>query len=431
MPCTPKSPRRNPPRKASAARATRDLPVAAETINPQANSQNEDLSSSSFGPMKLDEMTVAPGPTLSDEEMQILRLLLLFGTDIMEPPPKLSKTEKWERLVSSFKASSNRENYLRKLILWEDRIRKEGSKHDHENLRAVKVVIRLFVFHWQLFGESFAPKDNMDELVSIGFGFIKKVDVQLKPVLCEPLIYQASRNYFNEVEPRFAAQVEEFESLLKSDDGHSRDWKEIFPAAIVEALNSRHLSSWPHRPKISIMSNHVVGSSEILALNGQDPCKSISHESISMEEFLKAHFENNSQLNGKSIPPFLFLEDNTSGHDILFCIKIREKIVPVFTQIKLRTASSDKQDRDHFGYGEAIELGERSAGIFISLIIDYPSIVTTKLHRRRDPNPKFNNLQEIKIRVDDSNFDKIFAKEHVDLLNRLRVSLEDIDEDDE
>ncbi|KAF9348895.1 hypothetical protein BGX26_012738 [Mortierella sp. AD094] len=344
--------------------------------------------------------------------------------------------ERWEQLVSMYQTGYYRENLVGKLVLWEDRIRKRGNKDDLKRLHAAKEALRIFVFHWQLFGEDFVPRDAIG-LFEASLAPYKRVQgahsVDTKPVLYEPRVALAMRNYFTEMEPKFMAKVRKWEDLLKSPDGRDRDWKELVPAAIIESLAKKPLSSWPHNPEIAGLCQDLIGPSEIIGLQGRESCESIKHESISMKEFLKAHFVDNSLKDGKPIPPFYFPESQASGHDIVFCVVIQGKVFPVFLQLKLRTVISDEStDNDGIRRLKVMELGELCpAGTYFSLIIDYPTAVTATLHRRPDPKPEFYNLQGVTVRVDDGNFDKIFPKDHVVLLNMLKISLKKTDQNDE
>ncbi|KAF9995417.1 hypothetical protein BGZ79_010899 [Entomortierella chlamydospora] len=344
--------------------------------------------------------------------------------------------ERWEQIVSTYKTKSNRDNLVRKFVLWEDKMRKSGNERDHERLHDTKEVLRIFTFHQRLFDEDFVPRDGMG-LFEASLALLMPVQgahsVTIMPVLHERFAANAVRNCFTELEPKFMAKVQKWEELLKSPDGRDQDWKELIPAAIVESLAKRPLSSWPHNLEIASVCQDLIGPSEIIGLKGQETCESITHESISMNEFLKAHFMDNSLKNGKLVPPFYIPEGRASGHDIIFCVGVCGKSFPVFLQLKLRTVVSDKSnDDDRARRLKATELGELCpAGTYVSLIIDYPTAVTAKLHRRPDPIPEFYNLQGVTIRVDDRNFSEIFPKEHVALFDMLKTSLKKADQNDE
>ncbi|KAF9160791.1 hypothetical protein BGX21_011524 [Mortierella sp. AD011] len=345
-------------------------------------------------------------------------------------------SERWEQIVSTYKAQSNRDNLVRKIVLWEDKMRKSGNEHDRERLHDTKEVLRIFTFHQRLFDEDFVPKDGMGLFQASLASFMPVQgahSVNNMPVLNERFVAAAVRNYFTELEPKFVAKIQKWEEFLKSPDGRGRDWKELIPAAIVEGLAKWPLSSWSHNLELTSVCQDLIGPSEIIGLKGQETCESITHESISLSEFLKAHFVDNSLKDGKPVPPFYFPEGQASGHDIIFCIGVSGKAFPVFLQLKLRTVVSDKSnDDDRTRRLKATELGGLCpAGTYVSLIIDYPTAVTAKLHRRPDPLPQFYNLQGVTIRVDDGNFREIFPKDHVALFDMLKTSLKKTGQNDE
>jgi hypothetical protein len=112
---------------------------------------------------------------------------------------------------------------------------------------------------------------------------------------------------------------------------------------LVEAFKTRTLLNWPHNPSISSQCTALDGSAVIARLDEQEFQHGISHEHISMENFMDTHVNNSSVRNGRVVPPFFFPEAKPSGPDIVFYIRIKKKLFPVFVQLKLRQVMTKKR----------------------------------------------------------------------------------------
>ncbi|KAF8973370.1 hypothetical protein BGZ46_009976, partial [Entomortierella lignicola] len=61
------------------------------------------------------------------------------------------------------------------------------------------------------------------------------------------------------------------------------------------------------------------------------------------------------------------------------------------------------------------------SGVYISMVIAYPAeVISFRQVIRPDPAPEIENLQRVIIKVDDSNFAKIFPEDHVKFLDKLK-----------
>ncbi len=157
---------------------------------------------------------------------------------------------------------------------------------------------------------------------------------------------------------------------------------------------------------------------------------------------MKAHVENNSKQDGEDVPPFYFPAPHVSGPDIIFFIKVKVNVTPVFVQLKLRQVleASDVEKAFATVSGHAVQgkiekehqhqKGHRHqaaklqdfcpTGAYISMVIAYLAEVVKFQVVRPDPKAEVEGLQRVSIEIDDGNFPKIFPKRHVEFLDTLK-----------
>ncbi|KAG0008302.1 hypothetical protein BGZ82_004755, partial [Podila clonocystis] len=168
--------------------------------------------------------------------------------------------------------------------------------------------------------------------------------------------------------------------------------------------------------------------------------RGISHEHISMEGFMDAHVNNGSMLHGRAVPPFFFPKAKPSGPDIVFYIRVKDKLFPVFVQLKLRQILSTSNIKAALKTVSApmIETHVENFGNFcptdntyISMIIAYPATVVAKLRPRPNPqynlrprsDPKHKRLTQVRVVIDKSNIGQIFPQGHVDFLDGIKAPM--------
>lgn len=182
---------------------------------------------------------------------------------------------------------------------------------------------------------------------------------------------------------------------------------------------------------------------------------------------MKAHVENGSKRGEQDIPPFYFPARHVSSPNIVFYIKINESVYPAFVQLKLRqvlegsdiekalaTVSShtvqEKMRKEHEKTEEEQEKMQKEqknqqkkhkgstsgdkcnqlqppclqdycpTGVYIRMVITYPTEVIKFQIVCPDPEPELDDLQHVSINIDDNNFPQIFPKQHVQFLSRLK-----------
>ncbi|KAG0219493.1 hypothetical protein BGX31_011294 [Mortierella sp. GBA43] len=168
---------------------------------------------------------------------------------------------------------------------------------------------------------------------------------------------------------------------------------------------------------------------------------------MSMGEFMDAHVNNHSTRNNIPVAPFFFPKIKPSGPDMVFFIRINgRKLVPVFVQTKLHQSSASLNKR---AWNTALATVSASCiqdhvkdfrnfcpdNIYISMVVAYPMRCSSTLPPVNVPKIDANGVQQIVIRVGDTNFGQIFPKEHVKFIDRLKNTgkrvADDSDNDDD
>ncbi|KAF8926779.1 hypothetical protein BGZ47_002531, partial [Haplosporangium gracile] len=219
---------------------------------------------------------------------------------------------------------------------------------------------------------------------------------------------------------------------------HGYAWKVMMMSVLAEAFKIRAFSDWPQGPYILSQCAKLVGNAAIVGLDEQGLQRGISYEHISIEEFMDAHVNTNSLRQGQPVPPFFFPKAKPSGLDIVFYIRVKNKLLPVFTQLKLRQILTTKDAKVALKTVSAptIEAHVKDLGRFcptdntyISMIIAYPATVAAKLsprsvsgyNLRPQPETKDKCLTQVTVIVGNSNISEIFPQSHVDFLDGIKA----------
>ncbi|KAF9115317.1 hypothetical protein BGX30_006319 [Mortierella sp. GBA39] len=191
----------------------------------------------------------------------------------------------------------------------------------------------------------------------------------------------------------------------------------------------------------------MEGNAEIVGLDDQVFQRRITHEHMTMEEFMEAHVNNNSMRSEQTVPPFFFPKVKPSGPDIVFYIRVQAGIIPVFVQLKLRQMLTKANSNRAVEFVSKQKVNEHvkdfeeycPANVYVSVINAYPAKVTDSMRPRPDidfegivarraslrPRPRKsfhdNDLQQVTIRVEQCNFAKTFPKSHVDFLDGIKT----------
>ncbi|KAK3815348.1 MAG: hypothetical protein J3Q66DRAFT_344412, partial [Benniella sp.] len=319
-------------------------------------------------------------------------------------------------------------------------VRLENKYRDNlsilKELQTVEEVLGLLLFQRHMFGaDRLVFEEAVPELVERAFGRIKIIDGTARTVLDEPFVLKAAENFFRKRDPEFVKTMKSWVQQSDRPQAHGYAWELMMMSVLIEVFKTRAFSDWPQ--EITSQCAKLADKAEIVGLVEQRLQRGISHEHISMEDFMEAHAKNKSLRQDQSVPPFFFPKAKPSGPDIVFYIRVNGNLFPVFVQLKLRQVLTTKgaksalktvsapmieahvEDFDHFCPTDKT---------YISMIIAYPATVAAKLPPRPDfaynlrarPDPKPERLKQVKVIIDKSNINKIFPQSHIDFLDGIK-----------
>lgn len=297
-------------------------------------------------------------------------------------------------------------------------------------------VLALLLFQKYMFGDPLVLKEAVPLLVERAFGRIQIVDGAVRTVLNEPFVVKAAENYFMEKDSQFMTTLKSW--MLRTDrpQAHGYGWELMMMNILVTALETSDFSRWPQTPPIFSQCAGLVGKVEIVGWDKQGLQCGITYEHITLQEFMDAHVNLNSTKDCRTIPPFFFPKAKPSGPDIIFFIRINSNLFPIFVQLKLRQGMPKKDVLSAIDSVSAAKIDDHIKDLrsfcpcntFISMVIAYPATFIDKLVPRPDSQiynlrpqsrPKNNDLTNVQVMIDKSNFAEIFPKYHVDFLNSV------------
>ncbi|KAF9403935.1 hypothetical protein BGZ76_007166, partial [Entomortierella beljakovae] len=250
---------------------------------------------------------------------------------------------------------------------------------------------------------------------------------------------KATENYFCGTDRYFEQKIKEIMLHTDSPSAQGNAWEYQMMSVFKGTFGERSLSDWKHSPPISQMCPMLAGDVEIVGWKEPGLEQGTSYKHMTLEEFMDAHVNHNSTLNDNAVPPFFFPKPFQSGPDMVFYVKVNERLFPVFVQLKLRqtffntqwesalsTVSPDKI-KDH---AEAFR-DHCPEKVFISMVVAYPASWIASLPPQPDLEIQVDGFQQVIVRVDDKNFADIFPKDHVEFINRLKCPGKHCMDDDE
>ncbi|KAG0042496.1 hypothetical protein BGZ83_000396 [Gryganskiella cystojenkinii] len=322
-----------------------------------------------------------------------------------------------------------------------------------KDLQSVEGILGLFLFQRYMFGgNELVLPSVFSVLVELAFGRIKMIDGVPRVVLDESFVLKAVESYFKIKDSSFMKTLLDW--VLRCDKArtHGYAWELMMANVLPETFKSRPLYKWSHVPSIMSLSKRLEGPTEVVGLHEHSLERGITHNHISMEEFMDAHANNNSfRDDGRSVPPFFFPQAKPSGPDIIFFIQVKKNlcnkyVVPVFFQLKLRQIMStpDSLGALESVYTKAVKKHVKNfyeycpANVYVSMIVAYPTRLTglsprpdleletikarlATLRPRSSQDPEGNDLEQVVIRVDETNFEAIFPKSHVEFLKGIET----------
>lgn len=194
-------------------------------------------------------------------------------------------------------------NLIHEIIRLDYKYRKNLDVFYH--LRAVEEVLDRLLFQRHMFGShTLVLQDAVPKLVERSFGRIKIVDGAARTVLNEPFALKAAENYVRARDAGFMKSMEQWMQQSDNVSVYGFAWEYMMMSVFTEAFKTHAFSDWSLQLSIPSMCAALKGKSEIVGLIDDGFQCGITHEEITMQQFIDAHVNNNSVRGDNAIPPF-------------------------------------------------------------------------------------------------------------------------------
>ncbi|KAF8930457.1 hypothetical protein BGZ47_000543 [Haplosporangium gracile] len=280
--------------------------------------------------------------------------------------------------------------------------------------RTVEEVLRLLLFQRYMSGaDKLIFQETVPELVEHAFGLIKIVD-------------GVTRTDFG-----FVKTLEYW--VLQSDkaQAHGYAWELMMMNVLAEAFKTYALSDWLHEPLISSQCAALDVNAVVVGLDEKNfSAGSLTNTSRWRTSWTPTSTTAQCGKAALSLP-------KPSGPDIVFYIRVKDRLFPVFVRLKLRQTMATKDVRAAVKTGSTPIIEGHVQGFgrfcpsdntFINMVIVYPAKAVAKLRPRLDlkydlrprSDSKHKLLTQVQVMIDESNISKIIPKSHVDFLNGIK-----------
>ncbi|ORY98441.1 hypothetical protein BCR41DRAFT_390512 [Lobosporangium transversale] len=296
-----------------------------------------------------------------------------------------------------------------------------------EMLYLVKVALVRMV----LFGVQTVIAKELPQLVESALGrmeFIKSKSPEYRTVIDEPFVFLAVHNYFQKSDPGFHNMIVTFWTFTKDPKIHGKFWECQVPLSLINIFHNKTLAKkmFPKNAPLDLVDHEATIVGWKKSRIGAD-CSDLT-----MEQFLEAHFDHDSRIDKREIPPFYFPTDEITGPDIVFILKINKKMYPVFVQLKfvkkldgmkaahaLETISRDAINVHHLpNFDRFCPPNER----YLSLLLMYPGKLSDKNKTMHPPDSR----QALMV-IDEGNIAEYFHENEIELLDSIKRSGEAIE----
>ncbi|KAG0247538.1 hypothetical protein BG011_001339 [Mortierella polycephala] len=129
-------------------------------------------------------------------------------------------------------------------------------------------------------------RDAVPELVERALGRIKIVNGGARTILDEPFVLKAAENYARMQESGFMKVTERWMQQSNNTSTQGTAWEYMMMSVFTETFKTHAFSDWSHQLSIPSMCAALERKAEIVGLiDDCYPC-GITHQDISMEEFM-------------------------------------------------------------------------------------------------------------------------------------------------
>lgn len=306
----------------------------------------------------------------------------------------------------------------------------------------IRATLKFAIAAYITSGGFLAYKGDLSEVVEVAFGRIKKYNGERYTVIDEPFALIAADNFFRKTDPGYIQHQKDMLATCTDECTRGRYWETIVPANLVEMFHdkvvSKHLfngSQLPH--EMFERKAEIIGCRSALQV--------IRHGSMTMEEFLDAHYFHDSRHNDQRVPPLFFPKQYESGPDIIFVVRFvgtdsdAPIVCPVFVQLKLRTVLRRSDAENARATVQPKSISNHKVDLtrycsphnqYISLLVSYPAEITKFFQRESLSMQHEEGVTEIALTVDNKNIRSLFSKEYVDMLDCVKRLGMDVDEEE-
>ncbi|KAK3828464.1 MAG: hypothetical protein J3Q66DRAFT_434995 [Benniella sp.] len=311
--------------------------------------------------------------------------------------------------------------------------RVESDSDSFPQYQRVSATLKFATAAYITCGGLLAYKGELPEVVEAAFGRIKKYNEERYTVIDEPFAFMAANNFFRKTDPGYFQLQRDILATCTNECTRGGYWETIVPINLVEMFHDKVVSldlfngsQPPH--ELFERKAEIIGRKNVM--------QTIRHGSMTMEEFLDAHFFHDSQFRDQRVPPFFFPEQNESGPDIVFVVRFMDAdsdappiVCPVFVQLKLRNelgrsdaenARATVQPKSISNHKVSLSRYCAPHNQYISLIVSYPAEITKFFQREPLSMQHEEGITENALTVDNKNIRGLFSKEYVDMLDCVK-----------
>jgi hypothetical protein len=239
-----------------------------------------------------------------------------------------------------------------------DKVSKDPAKY--ADAVELKHVLKQTVIHRASLGLPWSLRGEEPILVESAFGRLRiaadksAAGKTISTIIDEPFVFQAAYNFIKNEDEGFYKHFREQYRDLQDPQSEGKIFERHAPLDLIYAFHKKQLKqelfSIPkaavHRSttklKIPIPQFEPVTfprrffehPATIVGWEGYE-WGARYKETLTMSDFLDAHYKHGSRRGDSTVPPFYYPESSPSGPDIVFVLQIDDQLYPVFVQNKL------------------------------------------------------------------------------------------------
>jgi len=238
-----------------------------------------------------------------------------------------------------------------------DKVARDPTKY--ADAVELKHVLKQTVVHRASLGLPWSSRGEEPILVESAFGRLRiaadkaAAGKTISTIIDEPFVFQAAYNFIqNEDEGFYTNFRKQYEDLL-DPQCEKTIFEQHEPWDLILAFHKKQLKQelfsipmaavhWPTtEPKAPIPQFEPVTfprrlfkhPATIIGWEGYE-WGARYKETLTMGDFLEAHYNHGSRRGNSTVPPFYYPESSKSGPDIVFVLRIDDQLYPVFVQTK-------------------------------------------------------------------------------------------------